>query len=86
MGRGIFNLNIPNPHNPLAIAELGRLADLNAERFMLKPRRKVEITTAEGRKKKVYCEETIVFVGDVLLYMRRLCLEFLDIWICRFLR
>ena len=55
-------MNIPSPHNPLAIAE-GRLADLNVERFMLKPRRKVEITTAEGRKKNVYCEEAIVFGG-----------------------
>jgi len=53
-------LNIPVRLNPLVIAE-GRLADLNAERFMLKLRRKVEITTAEGRKKKVYCEDTTVF-------------------------
>jgi len=46
----------------MAIAE-GRLADLNAERFMLRPRRKVEITMANGKKKNVFCEETIVFGG-----------------------
>jgi len=56
------NLNVPSPHNPMAIAE-GRLADLNAERFMLRPKRKIEITTAGGKKKNVYCEETIVFGG-----------------------
>lgn len=55
-------MNIPSPHNPMVVAE-GRLAELNAERFMLQPRRKVEIVTADGRKKKVYCEETIVFGG-----------------------
>jgi hypothetical protein len=55
-------LNTPSPYNPLAIAE-GRSADMNAERFMLKPRRKVEIVTADGGRKKVFCEETVVFGG-----------------------
>ena len=55
-------MNIPSPYNPLAMAE-GRLADMNAEKFMLKPRRKVEIITADGSRKKVFCEETIVFGG-----------------------
>ena len=41
----------------------GRLADMNAERFMLKPRRKVEIVTADGGRKRVFCEETVVFGG-----------------------
>ena len=56
------NLNIPNPYNPLAMVE-GRLADMNIERFMLKPKRKVEIVTADGGRKKVLCEETVVFGG-----------------------
>lgn len=55
-------MNIPSPHNPLAIAE-GRLADMDAERLMLTPRRKVEIVTADGGRKKVFCEEAIVFGG-----------------------
>ena len=55
-------MNIPSPHNPLANAE-GRLADMSTERFMLKPRRKVEIVTADGSRKKVFCEETVVFGG-----------------------
>jgi len=55
------NLNVPSPHNPIAIAE-GRQGDTNAERFMLKPRRQVEVLTSDGRK-KVFCEETIVFGG-----------------------
>jgi hypothetical protein len=55
-------MNVPSPHNPLAIAK-GRLADLNAERFMLQPKRKVEIVTADGGKRVVDCEETIVFGG-----------------------
>jgi hypothetical protein len=46
----------------MAIAE-GRLVDLNTERFMLRPRRKMDITTSKGKKKSVYCEETIVFGG-----------------------
>jgi hypothetical protein len=53
---------VPSPHNPLTTAE-GRSADLNADRFMLQPRRKVEIVTADGGRKKVFCEETIVFGG-----------------------
>jgi hypothetical protein len=53
---------VPSTHNPLAVAE-GRFADLNAERFMLKPRRKIEVVTADGGKKKVFCEEAIVFGG-----------------------
>ena len=56
-------MNVPSPHNPLAMAQ-GRIADLDVERFMLKPRRKVEIVTANGRKKKVFCEETIVVGGS----------------------
>jgi hypothetical protein len=36
---------------------------MNPDRFMLKPRRKVEILTAEGRRKKVNCEETVVLGG-----------------------
>jgi hypothetical protein len=46
----------------MAVAE-GRLADLNAERFMLRPKRKVDITSPSGKKRSVYCEETIVFGG-----------------------
>jgi hypothetical protein len=30
---------------------------------MLKPRRKIEVVTADGGKKKVFCEEAIVFGG-----------------------
>ena len=55
-------MNIPNPYNPLAIAE-GRLADMNIERFMLKPRRRVDIVAANGGRKKAFCEETVVFGG-----------------------
>lgn len=40
----------------------GRLAEMNAERFMLKPRRKIEIITSKGRK-KMDCEETVVLGG-----------------------
>ena len=36
---------------------------MNAERFMLKPKRKVEIVTGDGGQKKVLCEETVVFGG-----------------------
>lgn len=56
------NLNIPSSYNPLATAE-GRLAELSDERFMLKPRRKVEIISADSRRRKVFCEETIVLGG-----------------------
>ena len=41
----------------------GRLAELDGESFMLEPRRKVEIVTADGGRRKVFCEETIVFGG-----------------------
>jgi len=36
---------------------------MSVERFMLQPRRKVEILTANGGRKKVFCEETVVFGG-----------------------
>jgi hypothetical protein len=55
-------LNVPSSYNALVNAK-GRLADLNEEKLMLKPKRKVEIVTADGGKKKVDCEETIVFGG-----------------------
>ena len=55
-------MNIPSPHNPLAVVD-GRVGELNGERFMLQPRRQVDIVTADGRKKKAFCEETIVFGG-----------------------
>jgi hypothetical protein len=45
---------------------------------MLKPRLKVEITTAEERKKKVYYEDTIVFgeVRSAVLYEKIVSLSF----------
>jgi hypothetical protein len=55
-------LNVPSQHNTLATAE-GRLAELSNERFMLKPRRKVEVVSADGGRKTVFCEETIVLGG-----------------------
>jgi hypothetical protein len=53
---------VPSSHNALTAVE-GRLADMDVEKFMLKPRRKVEVVTASGGKKNVFCEETIVFGG-----------------------
>ena len=53
---------MPTPQNPLG-AIGGRVADMSVERFMLQPRRKVEILTANGGRKKVFCEETVVFGG-----------------------
>jgi hypothetical protein len=56
------NLNVPAPQNPLGLIG-GRVTNINAERFMLQPRREVEIVTASGGRKKVFCEEIIVFGG-----------------------
>lgn len=55
-------MNVPSSHNALVNAK-GRLAEMSAEKFMLKPKRKVEIVTSDGGKRKVECEETIVFGG-----------------------
>jgi hypothetical protein len=53
---------VPTPQNPLG-AVAGRCADKSSERFMLQPRRKVEVVTASGRRKSVLCEEAVVFGG-----------------------
>ena len=55
-------MNVPSTYNPLATAE-GRLSDLSAERFMLAPKRKIEVSTADGGRKTMLCEETIVLGG-----------------------
>jgi len=55
-------VNIPSTYNPLVNVE-GRLADFDPERFMLQPRRKIAIRTADGRIKRVFCEESIVLGG-----------------------
>lgn len=55
-------MNVPTPQNPLG-AIGGRVGDIASERFMLLPRRKVEILTASGGRKNVFCEETVVFGG-----------------------
>jgi hypothetical protein len=53
---------VPSPHSPLAIAE-GRPIDTATDRFMLRPRRKIEVLTSTGGKRKAFCEETVVLGG-----------------------
>jgi hypothetical protein len=70
------NLNVPSQHNPMAVGEL-KGADLNVdhrERFMLRPKRKVEITTASGKKRTTDCEETIVLGGGCSAVYERIVL------------